>query len=146
MGRLILAEIKVMRSDSDILKTFKTVNQLRPHLNQNDYIELINRLIQSNGYKLVAVIENEEVAAVAGYRITESLAWGKYFYVDDLITNEFSRKKGYAQLLWDWLMHEAKNNECIQFHLDSGVHRFDAHRFYLKNGLNITCHHFQMDV
>ncbi|WP_082459318.1 GNAT family N-acetyltransferase [Bacillus sp. FJAT-25509] len=79
--------------------------------------------MNTNNYHLVAVIENEEVTAVAGYRITESLAWGKYFYVDDLITSENHRKKGYAQLLWNWLIKEAKQNNCEQFHLDSGVQR-----------------------
>ncbi|MFB7142201.1 GNAT family N-acetyltransferase [Gottfriedia sp. NPDC056225] len=140
-----MAEIKLMKSNSDILKTFQTVNQLRPHLREDVYVETINRLINSNHYHLVAVVENEEVTAVAGYRMTESLAWGKYFYVDDLITSESHRKNGYAQLLWNWLINEAKENNCEQFHLDSGVQRYDAHRFYLKNRLDITCHHFQLN-
>ncbi|MEE6450985.1 GNAT family N-acetyltransferase [Gottfriedia acidiceleris] len=140
-----MAEVKIMKSSSDILKTFQTVSQLRPHLREDEYVNTINRLINTNNYQLVAVIENDEVTVVAGYRLTESLAWGKYFYVDDLITSENHRKKGYAQLLWNWLMNEAKQNNCEQFHLDSGVQRYDAHRFYLKNSLNITCHHFQLN-
>lgn len=52
----------------------------------------------------------------------------------------------YAKILWDWLISQAKENECEQFHLDSGFHRHDAHRFYLKVGLDITCHHFQMSL
>ncbi|PGS50599.1 GNAT family N-acetyltransferase [Bacillus sp. AFS041924] len=139
-----MAEVKLMQSNSDILKTFQTVSQLRPNLREDDFVETINRLINSNNYHLVAVLENEVVTAVAGYRITESLAWGKYFYVDDLITSENQRKNGYAQLLWDWLIKEAKENNCEQFHLDSGVQRYEAHRFYLKNRLHITCHHFQL--
>ena len=141
-----MPKIKLMTSETDIIKTYNTVYQLRPHLKESDYVETINRLIHTNNYHLVAVLENEEVSAVAGYRMTESLAWGKYFYVDDLITNEKHRKNGYAQLLWNWLVQEAKNNKCEQFHLDSGVNRFDAHRFYLKNRLNISCHHFQMSL
>lgn len=140
-----MAEVKIMKSSSDILKTFQTVRQLRPHLREDEFVNTINRLINTNNYHLVAVIENDEVTAVAGYRVTESLAWGKYFYVDDLITSENHRKMGYAQLLWNWLIHEAKQNNCEQFHLDSGVQRYDAHRFYLKNKLNITCHHFQLN-
>ncbi|MGG2027808.1 GNAT family N-acetyltransferase [Gottfriedia sp. S16(2024)] len=140
-----MAEVKTMESNSDILKTFQTVSQLRPHLSEDEFVNTIKRLINTNNYHLVAVIENEEVTAVAGYRITESLAWGKYFYVDDLITSENHRKKGYAQLLWNWLIKEAKQNNCEQFHLDSGVQRYDAHRFYLKNRLIITCHHFQLN-
>ncbi|PGL71118.1 GNAT family N-acetyltransferase [Bacillus sp. AFS055030] len=140
-----MADVRRMKNSSDILKTFQTVSQLRPHLREDEFVQTINRLINTNNYHLVAVIENEEVTAVAGYRMTESLAWGKYLYVDDLITSENHRKKGYAQTLWNWLIDEAKQNNCEQFHLDSGVHRYDAHRFYLKNNLNISCHHFQLN-
>ncbi|WP_455931188.1 GNAT family N-acetyltransferase [Priestia aryabhattai] len=138
--------VKLMKSDSEILSTFSTFKQLRPHLTEDKFLEKIKRLQDKYDFNLVAVIENDEVKAAAGYRITESLAWGNYFYVDDLITNEKSRRKGYAKILWEWLISQAKENECKQFHLDSGVHRHDAHRFYLKGGLDITCHHFQMSL
>jgi GNAT superfamily N-acetyltransferase len=138
--------VKIMNSDTEIICTFTTFKQLRPHLKEDTFLEKIRRLQDTYGFNLVAVIENDEVKATAGYRITESLAWGNYFYVDDFITDETSRRKGYAKMLWDWLISQAKENDCEQFHLDSGVHRHDAHRFYLKGGLDITCHHFQMSL
>jgi len=64
-------------------------------------------------------------------------------YVDDLITDELNRSKGFAKQLFDWLDEESKKNECIGMHLDSGVHRYDAHRFYLNRKMRITCHHFE---
>ncbi|WP_416150052.1 GNAT family N-acetyltransferase [Salipaludibacillus sp. HK11] len=138
--------IKIMKSDSEIVSTFSTFKQLRPHLTEDKFLEKIRRLQDNYGFNLVAVIENSEVKASAGYRISESLAWGKFFYVDDLITNEKSRREGYAKMLWGWLISQAKENDCEQFHLDSGVQRHDAHRFYLKGGLDISCHHFQMSL
>ena len=138
--------VRIMETDAEIMSTFSTFKQLRPHLVEEDFLARIKHLQDTYGYYLVAVIEDHEVKAAAGYRVTESLAWGKYFYVDDLITDEGSRRKGYAQTLWDWLIEQAKGNECEQFHLDSGVHRFDAHRFYIKGGLDITCHHFQKSL
>lgn len=138
--------VKIMESDSEIMTTFSTFKQLRPHVTEDLFLEKIKRMHEQYGYHIVAVVENDEVQAAAGYRITESLAWGKYFYVDDLITKEASRRKGYAGILWDWLINQAKMNGCEQFHLDSGVQRHDAHRFYLKGGLDITCHHFQKSL
>jgi GNAT superfamily N-acetyltransferase len=138
--------IKIMKSDSEIMLTFSTVNQLRPHLLRDYYLDKIKQLQDKYGYTIVAVIEDDEVKAAAGYRITESLAWGNYLYLDDLITNETSRRNGYAKMLLDWLINQAQINNCEQFHLDSGVQRHDAHRFYLKNRLDISCHHFQMSV
>jgi hypothetical protein len=31
-------------------------------------------------------------------------------------------------------------------HLDSGVQRFAAHRFYLARRMDITCHHFALKL
>lgn len=138
--------IKVMKTDSEIISSFSIFKQLRPHLSEDYFLEKIKRLQDNYDFNLVVVIEKDEIKTVAGYRITESLAWGNYLYVDDLITDEISRGKGYAKILWDWLISTAKESHCEQIHLDSGVHRHAAHRFYLKGGLDITCHHFQMTL
>ena len=44
----------------------------------------------------------------------------------------------------DWLKCHARENECEQIHLDSGVQRFPAHRFYLREGFDIASHHFSI--
>lgn len=90
------------------------------------------------------VEDSSQVVAVAGFRISERLASGKFMYVDDLITDEENRSKGYGSRLFDWLVARAKKERCKEFELDSGVHRFDAHRFYLKKRMHITCHHFRL--
>jgi len=82
-----------------------------------------------------------EVKSVAGFRFSETLGWGKILYVDDLVTKSSEIGKGYGGALFDWLLQHAKANACDQFHLDSGVHRFEAHRFYLNRGMAITSHH-----
>lgn len=33
---------------------------------------------------------------------------------------------------------------CEQIHLDLGVQRFAAHRFYSREGFNIASHHFSI--
>ena len=88
------------------------------------------------------VEDGGEVRCVAGYRILESLAWGKFLYVDDLITAERDRSRGFGQQLFEWLLQTARSEACEEFHLDSGVQRFGAHRFYLGQRMDITCHHF----
>ena len=42
-----------------------------------------------------------------------------------------------------WLGHYARSHECKQLHLDSGVQRLDAHRFYEREGLEATSLHFR---
>ncbi|MGX1791676.1 hypothetical protein ACWIDW_01820 [Microbacterium sp. NPDC055312] len=40
------------------------------------------------------------------------------------------------------LRERAVAARCRQLDLDSGVQRFDAHRFYLRERMNIDAHHF----
>jgi GNAT superfamily N-acetyltransferase len=141
-----VAEVKIMRTDSEIFETFTLLKQLRPVLLEDEYVEKIKHLQIKYGYTLVAVIESGQVKSASGFRITESLACDKYFYVDDLITDQNSRSNGYAKLLFDWLVKEAEKAGCQQLHLDSGVQRYDAHRFYLNRKMDITCHHFQRNL
>ena len=99
---------------------------------------------QSEGYQ-VAFCESEQIIrAVAGFRCGENLAYGKFMYVDDLVTNSDDRSKGYGKLLFDWLVAAAKKQGCQVLALDSGVQRFDAHRIYLRNRMNIVSHHFYL--
>ncbi|MGD8690350.1 MAG: GNAT family N-acetyltransferase, partial [Gammaproteobacteria bacterium] len=44
--------------------------------------------------------------------------------------------------LLDWLVGYAASNGCDQLHLDSGTQRKDAHRFYEREGLDMTSLHF----
>jgi GNAT superfamily N-acetyltransferase len=67
-------------------------------------------------------------------------------YVDDLVSKEGERSKGYGGQLFDWLVEYARSEGCDQFHLDSGVQRFAAHRFYLTKRMSIEAHHFGLKL
>ena len=82
------------------------------------------------------------VACVAGFVITDKLAWGKLLYVDDLITSESVRSRGAGKAMMDWLKRYARDESCRELHLDSGVQRQDAHRFYDREGFDRSCLHF----
>ncbi len=78
----------------------------------------------------------------AGFRIVEFLAWGRFLYVDDLVTAENSRSEGQGKRMLDWLASLAREEGCGQLQLDSGVQRHDAHRFYFREGMKISSYHF----
>ncbi len=86
----------------------------------------------------------DKVAGVAGFKQDTSLSWGKYLYVADLVVDEKVRSQKYGSALFTWLIAYAKENKCQQFHLDSGVQRFTAHRFYLNQKMYISSHHFSL--
>lgn len=119
--------------------------ELRPHVGAEEFIVRVKRQAEIAGYKLAYLFDGE-VKAVAGFRVSECLAWGKFLYVDDLVSKSDERSKGYGGHLFDWLVEYARREGCDQFHLDSGVQRFDAHRFYLLKRMLIEAHHFGLKL
>lgn len=134
-----------MTSDAEIASTFPVMRQLRAHLAENGYVETVGRM-RRNGYRLAAVSDGEHVRCVAGFRVQEFLYCGKHLYVDDLVTDENSRSAGYGGLMLGWLCEEAERNGCEQLHLDSGVQRHEAHRFYFREGMKIPSYHFVKEL
>jgi GNAT superfamily N-acetyltransferase len=127
-----------------------TLGELRPWFDSPEAIVAQVERQRPMGYRLVASFADGEsdAAAVAGFRISESLAWGHALYVDDLVTRASMRGAGHADALLSWLAAEARIEHCDQLHLDSGVgaDRADAHRFYFRHGLRITSYHFAREL
>ena len=101
---------------------------------------------QKEGYQIAFVESEGEVRAVAGYRFLESFFSGKNLYVDDLVTREADRSKGFGANLLDWLIEHARERGCETVELDSGVQRFDAHRFYFSKRMSISSYHFRIKL
>src|SRR5439155_8672553 len=130
----------------EIQRCFPVMVQLRTHLKADEFVPRVRQQQRDGGYQLAFVEENHEVKSLAGYRISENLAWGKFLYVDDLVTASAARSQGYGQQLLGWLVERARAEGCDEFHLDSGVQRFGAHRFYLAQRMDITSHHFALKL
>ena len=137
--------IAIAVTDEQIRRCFPVISQLRPHLGEAEFVHQVHRQ-QRAGYHLAFLTDKRKVKAVAGYRFSESLSWGKYIYVDDLVTGQEFRSQGFGQRLFAWLVKEARADGCDQFHLDSGVQRFGAHRFYLASRMDMVAHHFSMQL
>jgi len=112
------------------------------------FTEWVNQHQRPEGYRVVAAFlpKKEDAVAAAGFRILHQLSKARFLYVDDLVTLPSHRSNGFAGMVFDWLVEEARHQGCEQLHLDSGHQRFDAHRFYLKRGMIMNAHHFSMHV
>ncbi|HRK33000.1 MAG TPA: GNAT family N-acetyltransferase [Candidatus Hydrogenedentes bacterium] len=140
-----MVSIKLCDSDTSILGCVPVLSELRPNIPVSDLLPRIKRQMDS-GYHLASLEDHSEVKAVAGFRFGDFLAWGRIMYVDDLVVKESERGRGYGGQLLEWLKNHARENGCDQFHLDSGTHRVDAHRFYIEHGMEITSYHFGMKL
>ena len=138
-------KIALAETESDIARCYPVMVELRPHLNASEFASRVRKQ-QGTGFQLAYLEEAGEVRAVTGFRYLETLAWGKILYVDDLVAAPAQRSRGHGGQLFDWLVAQAKQNNCDEFHLDSGVQRFGAHRFYLTRRMDIICHHFALKL
>ena len=137
--------IEILQADTDarIAATFAVMRQLRPHLAEDAYVPLIRSLMDSDGLRLTAVLEDGVVRAVAAWRTMTMLYCGRLLYVDDLVADEQSRSRGHGARLVAHLKDEARALGCNEIQLISHTRREKAHRFYFREGFGIECFHFR---
>ena len=137
--------IALAQSDDEIARCFPVMLQLRPHLVEVDFLPRVRRM-QKEGFHLAFLESAGAVRAVAGYRYYDKLHSGRNLYVDDLVTDPDDRSRGYGGKLLAWLTDEARAHGCVQLELDSGVQRFDAHRFYFRERMHVSAYHFVIPI
>jgi GNAT superfamily N-acetyltransferase len=128
-------------TDKEIASCFYIMRELRPHITKQEFITRVRRQEEA-GYRLAFLALDDKPIAVAGFRIGECLAWGRFLYIDDLVTAETQRSMGFGEKLLAWLREYAVAENCQQLHLDSGIQRQEAHRFYEREGLSKSAFHF----
>lgn len=130
-------------SDEDVKRCYPVMAELRPHLDAAEFVGRVRRL-QATGYRLAFLEEAGRVSALAGFWLRENLAWGPHLYLDDLVTGSDARSRGLGGRLFDWVADYGRRHGCAELHLDTGVQRFGAHRFYLCRRMDITAHHLAL--
>lgn len=136
---------KVAKTDEEINRCFEVISELRTNLKREDFLRTV-RIMETEGYMMAYLENDKNVVAVAGYRICSNLFMGKNLYIDDLVTSEKERSKGYGENLISWLRRKARSEGCKYFHLDSGTHRGRAHKFYFDKGFTIASYHFSEEL
>jgi GNAT superfamily N-acetyltransferase len=119
--------IQLAESDAEIAACASVLAQLRPDVAGEDFVARVRRLA-AGGYRLACVVEDGNL------------------YLDDLVTDATRRSTGAGRALVEWLVTHARAAGCGRIELDSGVKRFAAHRFYLRERFEISSHHFSLDL
>ena len=144
-----MSEIREV-AEGETYRAAPALLELRPKAGPLD--TLISRIDvqRADGYRIVGAFDDgeSEAAAVIGFKVTQNLVWGRYLYIEDVVTRAAGRGRGHAPALMEWVLDEARRAECGQVHLNSGVgpDRRGAHRFYFNSGLRISAHHFSMEL
>jgi len=139
-----MIEIKLADSEDEIRGTWRVMRQLRSHLSEDEYVAQVGLQREHERYHVAALYDGGEVRAVAGFRLALGLALGRYVYIDDLVSDAAARSRGYGSRLMAWVGDYGKARGCTSLHLDSGVQRHAAHRFYLRERMDIVFYHFRL--
>jgi GNAT superfamily N-acetyltransferase len=140
-----MVSIQLAESPEQVSRCFPVMHQLRPNLEAEKFEERIEQQ-RREGYQLAFLEYDGAVAALAGFRVLTMLWSGRTLYVDDLVTDESMRSRGFGEQMIAWLMAFGREENCETFSLDSGTQRQQAHAFYFRQGLRITDFHFQMQL
>ena len=141
-----MTTIKFAETDQEIRNCYPVISELRPHVAQEDFVPQVKRQMKDSGFQLIYLTENDQIKAVAGIRVAEWLARGKSLDLEDLVSTEHERSKGYGGQLFDWLVIYARESGCNEIRLVSHVSRYRAHRFYLNKNMILDAHFISMSL
>ncbi len=118
------------------LRSHRTLQQLRASIEAG----------AQEGFRFLAAFVGDDCVGLAGWRFITNTSAGRKLHVDDLVTAASSRSRGVGSVLLQELEVRGRAAGCSILDLDSGVQRFDAHRFYLRERLHISAHHFEIPL
>ena len=131
-----------IESADDIVASFPVMRELRPHIEDaNLYRDRVQRQ-QQDGYRLLGVWQDGELAGLAGYRHVENLIYGRFTYIDDLVVRKSSQRSRLGEGLIEEVRTLAKADGRTMLVLDTGLANSLAQRFYFRNGLLARGLHF----
>ncbi|SEO08247.1 Acetyltransferase (GNAT) domain-containing protein [Amphibacillus marinus] len=124
------AKIIQLKSNEEIITCFPLMQQLRPQLDQAQFLDLVTEAIKVDRYHLFALLSKENIVSVIGFKPMTTLYYGRFIWVCDLVTHVDYRSKGYGEKLLNFTESWAKDHQYTSIALSSGMQRTDAHRFY----------------
>jgi len=120
---------------------FPVLQELRPHLT----VELLKQVQEEGGrqgLRFSAIFDGDRCVAIAAWRVVTNTNVIRQLYVDDLSTTTSEQSRGHGAALLRALMERGRELGCLSIALDSGVQRHAAHRFYLRERMDISAFHF----
>jgi GNAT superfamily N-acetyltransferase len=122
--------IKELKNEREWKEAFPLMKQLRTHLTEERFLELVNEATEKQNYQLFSLSENRKMVALIGFMPMITLYHGKFLYICDLVTDSDMRSKGYGATLLSYVENYSKVNGFKLVSLSSGLQRKDAHCFY----------------
>lgn len=124
-----------LASLSDYEVAFPLMRQLRQDLRSAASWHAYAQRNHGQGYRLLGVYQDQQLCALASYRLQENLVHGNYLYLEDLVTDQHRRGQGLGEQVLAALKQLARQQGLQRLVLDTLLSNALAHRFYYRQGL-----------
>jgi len=126
-----MSDLKIRRLEPrEWAGTFPLVVQLRPHLDQDEFVRRVRRQ-SHNGYELIGAFRDSRLIGLLGIRPVQTLMRGAHLHIDDIVVEEAEQNSGCGRALMDYAEQDAKARGMSLVFLDA---RPEAIGFYQRLG------------
>lgn len=129
--------IKVLQSTEDLKAVFPLMKQLREHLSESQFVDLVQSAMRDSRYQLLAFFSDDGAGpclGLMGYRILTDLVHGRHLYIDDLVVDEKTRSHGLGGKMLAKAKEIARAENCKRLRLCTGAENNRGKNFYERNG------------
>ncbi|MDP1540131.1 MAG: GNAT family N-acetyltransferase [Moraxellaceae bacterium] len=136
-------DIRIATTAAEFSACYQVMRELRNQFDSDTFVDWVHE--QANqGYVLVYIAGPSGPVSVAGYRVRESLAWGRYLQVEDITTLAAYRSKRMGSALAKWLINQAQQEGCQSVHVDSPLGAEQLQRFCERQGFQVSAQHYSL--
>lgn len=137
------AEEKDVLDIKDLYFNFLTKYPPKEEQDIEVWKKLINEMNKSEKLYLLVVEEDNRVVSTVQLAIIPSLTHNvrSFAVVENVVTHEDYRKKGFASMLLQEAIKIAQNKNCYKIFLETGSNRETTLNFYKENGFEKDTKH-----
>lgn len=128
--------IRELLTDTELLTIYPLLHQLNPDISEERFRRLLPE-VRAGGYRCIGAFDEDELVAIAGFRITARFWCGRYIDFDNVIVAEQYRNSKLGQMLVDWVEEEGRRAGCDNSLVEVYARSHAAHRFYFRKGYDM---------
>lgn len=127
--------------DADIV--YRLISELEKcEFPECEFRQIFDKILNSSHHCIFLYENSSEVIGLLHLRLENQLHHcGKTAEIMELIIKDGHRSEGIGSSLFNAAFEYAVKQDCVSFEVTSNCKRTEAHRFYQKNGMELT--HFK---